>query len=191
VHRRKGGGRGPDARADPEWHSLSVDPRYAAISRPATRYCIMCTCPCITDYLTDRARVSTWGRRGTANGGGRPAKVWFDSRGAAAGMIKRTRACLWSPPPVPSHKTLYASASVRPSLLVSLRLSSLSYPAPLSPPFRHRNDACTGEQLLRSQTSVDCPPLPPPPPPPSPPHSSCTPCCPASFFCPLPRRSTK
>lgn len=46
----------PDAVCS-EWHSLSVDPR--RLSRGLPRDIIMCTCPCITDYLTDRARVCT------------------------------------------------------------------------------------------------------------------------------------
>lgn len=46
----------PDAVCS-EWHSLSVDPR--RLSRGLPRDIIMCACPCITDYLTDRARVRT------------------------------------------------------------------------------------------------------------------------------------
>lgn len=39
------------------WHSLSVDPRQ--LSCGLSHDIIMCTWPCITDYLTDRARIYT------------------------------------------------------------------------------------------------------------------------------------
>lgn len=49
--------RGEKARRGLKWHSLSVDPRQ--LSCGLSHDIIMCTCPCITDYLTDRTRIYT------------------------------------------------------------------------------------------------------------------------------------
>lgn len=53
---RERGTRGGETRGL-KWHSLSVDPRQLSCS--LSHDIIMCTCPCITDYLTDRIRIYT------------------------------------------------------------------------------------------------------------------------------------
>ena len=53
---RERGARGGETRGL-KWHSLSVDPRQLSCS--LSHDIIMCTCPCITDYLTDRIRIYT------------------------------------------------------------------------------------------------------------------------------------
>jgi len=71
VHRKRGEERSekrPDARADPEWHSLSVDPRYLAACHAILYYVHMPMYHGLPDRSGSCVHVWEGGREG---GGGR------------------------------------------------------------------------------------------------------------------------